>query len=303
VTRFAALAIVVVGCYSPQLTPNVACTTACPGEQACIDGICRDPGYMADAPIDGAPDVDTDNDGHFDNVDNCITVANADQHDEDADLLGDACDPCPHIAIGAAVDMDGDGVGDACDPAPTSNKQRWRVFDPFTSRLPAWTMSDAATFGTDSMTIDDGYIRHTISIADFRVQIGGDLTVAAIGPQQMVLEVSHVDFVNYYYGEFFGDESGGFMKITRRADEMYGTVDGVAYTGGIPSGPFAWTMDASVASQHLSFETTHGTTEFDLIEGSAVVEQPLTTSAFIHIGTNESIDARIDYFALIETIP
>lgn len=285
----------------------MACVDACPGDQVCVDGFCRDPGYTADAtidmPIDGSPDVDTDSDGTFDDTDNCVMEANVDQHDEDSDDLGDVCDPCPHVAIGGVTDGDTDGVGDACDPDPASNKQRWRVFDPFTSRLPAWTMSNAATFGADAMTIDDGFIRHTISLANFRAQLGGNLTVANTGVHQMVIEVSHVAGSNYYYGEFFGDPTGGFMKITRRADTMYSTIDAVGYTGSIPGGAFAWTMDVSVANQTVAFETTHGATAFRLLDGSAIVGQPLTTSAFVHIGTNETIVARLDYFVLIETVP
>src|SRR3989344_2565167 len=40
--------------------------------------------------------VDTDNDGIADPVDNCPSVANADQVDLDGDGIGDACDPTPN---------------------------------------------------------------------------------------------------------------------------------------------------------------------------------------------------------------
>jgi hypothetical protein len=63
---------------------------------------------------------DTDGDGVPDNLDNCPTVANADQRDHDTDGRGDVCDLCPHIAEPADVDSDGDGVGDACDPRPNT---------------------------------------------------------------------------------------------------------------------------------------------------------------------------------------
>jgi hypothetical protein len=42
------------------------------------------------------PCVDSDGDGVCDNVDNCPTVANADQLDTDKDGVGDACDNCPY---------------------------------------------------------------------------------------------------------------------------------------------------------------------------------------------------------------
>ena len=73
-----------------------------------------------DAAIDTpASSNDMDGDGVPDNLDNCPTMANADQRDHDVDGRGDVCDLCPHIAEAADVDNDGDGVGDACDPRPT----------------------------------------------------------------------------------------------------------------------------------------------------------------------------------------
>lgn len=155
-TRLAALAVVLAGCYSPRVTPGVACTGACPGDQVCVDGFCRAPGIdaMPDARIDGSPDVDTDDDGVTDAADNCIAMANVDQHDEDGDDLGDLCDPCPHIAIGGGTDLDADGVGDACDPDPALPDQRWLVFDPFTSRAAAWKLPQGVTFAADAMIVD-----------------------------------------------------------------------------------------------------------------------------------------------------
>jgi hypothetical protein len=51
--------------------------------------------------------VDTDQDGIFDDVDNCPLDPNADQFDDDLDGVGDACDVCP---LDADDDADADGL-------------------------------------------------------------------------------------------------------------------------------------------------------------------------------------------------
>jgi hypothetical protein len=71
---------------------------------------------------------DTDNDGISDSRDNCPTVPNPDQADNDGDGVGDTCDSdddndgiddsqdnCPLTANTNQSDFDRDGIGDACD--------------------------------------------------------------------------------------------------------------------------------------------------------------------------------------------
>ncbi len=60
-------------------------------------------------------DVDTDEDGVFDALDNCASLVNADQTNADDDSFGDVCDNCPQVANDDQSDEDGDGAGDACD--------------------------------------------------------------------------------------------------------------------------------------------------------------------------------------------
>jgi hypothetical protein len=85
---------------------------------------------------------DTDGDGVCNDDDNCPSMANADQADNDNDGIGNVCDPtpngpcadlggdtdgdgvcndvdnCPSIANADQADNDNDGIGNVCDPTP-----------------------------------------------------------------------------------------------------------------------------------------------------------------------------------------
>jgi len=63
-------------------------------------------------------DIDIDNDGIEDNTDNCPTVTNSLQENNDGDIFGNACDTCPDLFAYEQMDSDGDGFGDVCDTCP-----------------------------------------------------------------------------------------------------------------------------------------------------------------------------------------
>lgn len=58
---------------------------------------------------------DADGDGIFDAGDNCPTVPNPLQEDNDNDLRGNVCDNCPNDVNFDQADNDNDGQGDVCD--------------------------------------------------------------------------------------------------------------------------------------------------------------------------------------------
>ncbi|MGB0714754.1 MAG: right-handed parallel beta-helix repeat-containing protein, partial [Phycisphaerae bacterium] len=63
---------------------------------------------------------DTDGDGYYDTQDNCPSIYNPGQEDNDMDGAGNACDNCPTpVSNPDQSDIDGDGVGDLCDLCPT----------------------------------------------------------------------------------------------------------------------------------------------------------------------------------------
>jgi len=170
----------VIGCYGPSPTTGAPCDPTlnnCPAGQECRPaasgfacGGGGDPGIDApnDAPVlDAVPDAaaaDIDGDGLLNAADNCPTMANADQADDESDGLGDVCDPCPVNSNN--VDGDDDGVGDVCDPNPTVPGESIVLFESFRGgvRPAGWTIDGPGTW--------------TFSGGEARVELGGGQTGA-----------------------------------------------------------------------------------------------------------------------------
>ncbi|HUS33185.1 MAG TPA: hypothetical protein VMZ53_32005 [Kofleriaceae bacterium] len=134
-----------------------------------------------DAPVDDnltRPDAtdDQDHDTILDKDDNCPSVVNLNQGNEDGDKFGDACDPCPIVADDDPPDTDGDKVADACDPLPTMPGDFIRYFEGFHTAVPAgweeigvWTHTTGAVRTTSAAAglaiIATDRTRETISAA------------------------------------------------------------------------------------------------------------------------------------------
>ncbi len=130
-----------------------------------------------DASADAVVAADDDNDGVVNSKDNCRTVANPNQHDEDGDLVGDVCDGCPIDR--SITDGDSDGVQGLCDPNP-GRADQIAFFDGFgdTTLGSAWTASagwsvanDQAIYtgsGAGFLSMDQA-VTQAFLLAEFRV--------------------------------------------------------------------------------------------------------------------------------------
>ncbi|MEO8704681.1 MAG: thrombospondin type 3 repeat-containing protein [Kofleriaceae bacterium] len=293
--RLVWLAVICAGCFAPSAATGVPCEAACPGEQLCVNHVCREPGDL--------PPGDSDGDGRGDLDDNCPMLANEDQHDEDGDALGDSCDPCPHLP-GDAGDADSDGVGDACDPEPENPRQHLRYFDPFTSLDDTWSGWSDDVLEDDRLHVKrDVFADLAVRSGSLRVETGGMLFAPNVdAPHKLSIEFGHTNNgANFHFVELYdeGDGDGG-IQITEADGDLFTSHARTPY-GTLRPGRWSIRLDESVADQRIELAAMMGDEVYPTIEARTDGDPPLGVGNNVFVGVR-NIDITFDYFVVIETL-
>jgi Thrombospondin type 3 repeat len=197
------------GASFSDCTISCSSATGCPGGFACgPEGLCRTANVTESCAAQGREDAnsglpldttvssdgsngsgcpgDLDCDGVPDGSDNCPTVANPDQANEDGDRFGDVCDPCPPYADSDPIaDQDGDGVSDACDPRPTIPGDVISLFEGFHHGLPSgWIVAGSSwgAGGSDDVIVTGDTGVSSLTFASTWTTTQHESVLAAITP-------------------------------------------------------------------------------------------------------------------------
>ena len=169
--------------------------------------------------------MDIDNDGLADNMDNCSAVTNSSQTDGDGDGYGNVCDNCPAISNRDQADYDGDGIGDACDTVCDAYTQQWGKFA-----------------GTTAIDLFTGL--HVDRNSNYIYSVGysnGNLFGTSAGNHDMLILKSDTSG-NQVWGRQYGDT--GFDYLNGVTTDSSGNLYLAGYSNGALFGNATSTLDA-----------------------------------------------------------
>lgn len=309
-----ALLIVLGACYGPSYAPGAPCDPVlnnCPTGIECLpDGIGHSCGGGMEAPIDAAidgavdidaaidgPPSDPDGDGIIGANDNCPTIANASQHNEDSDALGDVCDPCPVSTTN--TDADGDGIGNDCDPRPNMPGDTLVLFEPFATTIPA-----AWNIGVGSWTVVNDELRITGSATPYGLRTNIPATsrmmaVTSVVPDTVTAGGS-IGITNPYASASGG---GGILcslfqpAAGSREISVYDLTTDVV----IDNHTYAWVDDVPYILAAVRVDTSYSC----LSIGSAVIPPPQGNSSTTVTGPviglrSDGVTARFQWLMIIQ---
>ena len=180
---------------------------------------------MPDAGITMA--ADQDHDGVADTTDNCPTVANPDQRNEDGDPFGDACDPCPqHFStVSPQPDADRDMIGDACDPNPGMADKVWQ-FEGFNGTTVPWSGGGTWVPAGDHLQVtvvgnsatEDGYLTvpltgRTIDKFNITATILAEQLTGSLGYHEFGISAYDTTRNKYINCELYKDNQGPILQL------------------------------------------------------------------------------------------
>lgn len=185
---------------------------------------------------------DSDGDGIIDRDDNCPTVENADQFNEDGDDFGNECDQCPTFDDGSMQqnDDDGDGIGNGCDPQE-GQINSYVFFEGFDVAIDAEVWANEDDWVQD---IEAGLLRRDNNdqrVYFTRRDTGGDDNIVVVAG--MDFDDENTGGLNFRFGGVFSESStsgqthrGCWLVRTSNNIEIFGYVRTASGSPTMPQG-------------------------------------------------------------------